>query len=39
MLVRGLTLGVRSDEIEFLKKLYGFEPTLEFMNEYVHRKG
>ena len=35
MLVRGLTLGVRSDEIEFLKKLYGFEPTLEFMHEYV----
>ena len=35
MLVRGLTLGVRSDEIEFLNKLYGFEPTLEFMNEYV----
>ena len=35
MLVRGLTLGVATDGIGFLQKLYTFEPGSEFIDEYV----
>jgi len=35
MLVRGLTLGVRTDKIDFLKRLYSFESGQAFIDEYV----
>jgi HD superfamily phosphohydrolase len=35
MLVRGLKLGVRADGLEFLARLYVFEPDRRFIDEYV----
>jgi HD superfamily phosphohydrolase len=35
MLVRGLTLGVRADKVDFLQRLYTFEPGAQFIDEYV----
>lgn len=35
MLVRGLTLGVNTDKIDFLERLYGFKPGGTFIDEYV----
>jgi uncharacterized protein len=35
MLVRGLSLGVKDDGIDFLHDLYTFRPGVEFVEEYV----
>jgi len=35
MLIRALTLGVATDGLRFLKKLYTFEPTGDFYNEFM----